>query len=121
MVRGFLVGIGLGPIAAGLAAVATGFFSYMWMTLDTGPANADLQFEAPGLSDSETIRAKLVEYGDTFGSDSVGSPNAREDGFEFAFEKPDDRLQSPSARPSFGERFSLDQPARSSTSFQERY
>ena len=103
---GLLIRIGVGPIAAGLGAFAIGFSSYMWLTRDSGPANAGLRGEAGGLLASGTLHPKLVDLGTTaVGSDIRDSGRAHlasfQTGvdFEFAFKEP----SYPSA--SFDDRF----------------
>jgi hypothetical protein len=48
----------LGPIAAGVAAFATGFISYMCLTLDSGPADAGLRADAGKLFVTGTVHPK---------------------------------------------------------------
>jgi Protein of unknown function (DUF2778) len=135
-----LARIGVGSTAAGLAALAIGFLSYMWLTRDTGPASIGSRTEARDLSGSGTIHQTRVGL-DTAGSyigDDDGAPLDRAhfaslqagDDSEFAFSEPDNRSAPPLPRMPFGERFSFDQPApsggslqssRPSASFQDRF
>jgi len=115
-----LARIGVGSTAAGLAALAIGFLSYMWLTRDTGPASTGSSTAARDLSGSGTIHQKRVGLG-TAGSyiTDDGAPLDRAHftslqagaNSEFAFKEADDRSAPPLARLSFGERFSFDQPA----------
>jgi hypothetical protein len=135
-----LARIGVGSTAAGLAALAIGFLSYMWLTRDSGPTSTGSRTEARDLSGSGTIPQKRVDLG-TAGSytrDDDGAPLGRAhfvslqagDDSEFAFEEPDNRSAPPLARLSFGERFSFDQPvllgrslqsSQPSASFHDRF
>jgi len=130
----------VGSIAAGFAALAIGFLSYMWLTRDTGPASTGSHTETRDLSGSGTIYQKSIGLG-TAGSyitDDDGAPLDRAhfaslqagDDSEFAFKEPDKRSAPPLARLPFGERFSFDQPAppggslqssQPSTSFHDRF
>ena len=91
--------IGVGSTAAGLAALAIGFLSYIWLTRDTGPASIGSRTEARDLSGSGTIQQKRVGLG------TAGS-YIRDDGGASL-----DRMP-------FGERFSFDQSAPSGGSLQ---
>jgi hypothetical protein len=94
-----LARIGVGSTAAGLAALAIGFLSYIWLTRDTGPASIGSRTEARDLSGSGTIQQKRVGLG------TAGS-YIRDDGGASL-----DRMP-------FGERFSFDQSAPSGGSLQ---
>ena len=113
--------IGVGSAAAGLAALAIGFLSYMWLTRDIRPASTGSRTEARDLSGSGTTHQKSVGLG-TAGSyirDDDGAPLDRAhfasvqagDDSEFALKEPDNRSAPPLGRLPFGERFSFDQPA----------
>jgi hypothetical protein len=130
----------VGSTAAGLAALALGFLSYMWLTRDTGPASTGSRTEARDLSGSGTIHQKRVGLG-TVGAyirDDGGAPFDRTHfsslqaggDSEFAFKEPDNPSAPPLARLPFGERFSFDQPAppggslqllQPSASFKDRF
>jgi hypothetical protein len=112
---GELLRNGVGATAAGLAAFATGFIAYMWLTLDTGPATAERRGEARDLSGSSEIHPKLVDPGtatagsETRNNDGVRLASIRVDASEFALTESDHWSEAPLARSSFGERFSSDQ------------
>jgi len=123
-----LARIGVGSTAAGLAAFAIGFLSYMWLTRDIGPASTGSRTEARDLSGWGTIHQNRVGLG-TAGSyirDDDGAPLDRAhfaslqsgDDSEFAFKELDNRSAPPFARLPFGDRFSFDQPALPGGSFQ---
>jgi len=118
----------VGSTAAGLAAFAIGFLSYMWLTRDIGPASTGSRTEARDLSGWGTIHQNRVGLG-TAGSyirDDDGAPLDRAhfaslqsgDDSEFAFKELDNRSAPPFARLPFGDRFSFDQPALPGGSFQ---
>jgi Protein of unknown function (DUF2778) len=120
-----LTGTGLGPIAAGVAAFATGFISYMCLTLDRGPADVGSRADAGALFVSDTIDPKW----DTFTTAAVGvdmrggsrmrlASLATEFYSPSAFTGPDDSSE-PATRSSFGERFALD-PAGVPDRFSQR-
>ena len=120
--------IGLGSTAAGLAALAVGFLSYMWLTRDTESASTGPRTEARDLSGSGTIRQQRADLG-TAGSsarDDDGTPLDRahfaslqaEDDSAFASKEPDNRSAPPLARLLFSERFSFDQPSLSGGSLE---
>jgi Protein of unknown function (DUF2778) len=120
-----LARIGVGSIAAGFAALAIGFFSYMWLTRDTGPASTGSRTEPRDLSGSGTIHQNGVGLG-TAGSyirDDDGAPLDRahfaslQAGHDSEFAL-DHRSAPPLARLPFGERFSFDQPAQPRGSLQ---
>jgi hypothetical protein len=134
-----LARIGIGSSAAGLAALAIGFGSYMWLTRDTGPASAGSRTEVHDLSGSGTIPQERVGVG-TPGSyikDDEGAPSGRAlfaslpaGESKVAFKEPDNRSAPPLAQLPFGERFSFDQPAlpggslqpsQPSSSFRDRF
>ena len=119
---------GMGSTAAGLAALAIGFFSYMWLTRDIGPASTGSRTEARDLSGWGTIQQKRVGLGtaESYIRDDDGAPLDRAhfaslqsgDDSEFAFKELDNRSAPPFARLPFGDRFSFDQPALPGGSFQ---
>jgi hypothetical protein len=139
-----LARIGVGSTAAGLAALAIGFLSYMWLTRDTGPAGIGSRTEVRDPSGSGTIdqkRGGLATAGSYTGSysrDDASAPLDRTrfaslqagDNSEFAINEPDSQSTPPLARLPFGERFSFDQSAPSagsllssqpSASFRDRF
>jgi len=123
-----LVRIGVGPIATGIAAFATGFISYWWLTLDTEPARASVRAGPRVLADSSMTQPKFVDTGaavvGSLGQEGHRATSASlgEDEPEWTFKQPDHRSEPPSAaRMAFVERFSLDQPSRPSTSFGDRF
>jgi Protein of unknown function (DUF2778) len=119
---------GVGSTAAGLAALAIGFLSYMWLTRDTGPASIGSRTEARDLSGPGAIDQKRVGLGAAESSsrddDSASSDRTRfaslqaGDNSEFAINEPDNRSAPPLVRLPFGERFSFDQSAPSGASSQ---
>jgi type VI secretion system (T6SS) effector TldE1-like protein len=124
-----LARIGVGSTAAGLAALAIGFLSYMWLTRDTGPASIGSRTEARDLSGSGTIHQKWVGLGTAgsyIGDDDGGASFDRAHfaslqaggNSEFAINEPDNRSAPPLSRLPFGERFSFDQSAPSGGSLQ---
>jgi type VI secretion system (T6SS) effector TldE1-like protein len=118
----------VGSTAAGLAALAIGFLSYMWLTRDTGPASIGSRTEARDLSGPGAIDQKRVGLGAAESSsrddDSASSDRTRfaslqaGDNSEFAINEPDNRSAPPLVRLPFGERFSFDQSAPSGASSQ---
>jgi hypothetical protein len=114
-----LARIGVGSIAAGLAALAIGFLSYMWLTRDTGSASTGSHTEARDLSGSGHQKSVGLGTAGPYMRDDNGAPLDRThfaslqavDDSEFAFKEPDNRSTPPLARLPFGERFSFDQPA----------
>src|SRR5690349_10505702 len=136
MGTGLLARIGVGSATAGLAALAIGFLSYMWLTRETGPVSIEARTEARDSSDSGTIQPKrggLRAAGSM--RDDDGAPRATfasraGDNSGFALKEPDNRSAPPLGRSLFGERFSFDPPAppvgalqfsRPSASFQDRF
>jgi Protein of unknown function (DUF2778) len=102
-----LLRIGAGPIAAGLAAFAVSFISYLSLTLDTETANAGSRADARDSSvlvDFRTASAGLDIKGDFMRLAS------RQTG-DVAESASDDRSEPPAAHSAFAERFSLDQPS----------
>lgn len=92
--------VGVGPIAAGVAAFAIGFGSYLWLTIDRAPANAGSRAGNRALSALGTVDPRLPgRSAGAVGADTAGSFHARWASLEAEV----------SARSSFGERFSLDQ------------
>ena len=98
---GHLVRIGVGPIATGIAAFATGFISYWWLTLDMGPAKAGLRAEPRILANSSMTQPKFVNSGTavSLGQEGHGARLASLGGNEpdLTFEQPDHRSEPPSA------------------------
>jgi len=126
---GLLVRIGVGPIAAGIAAFTASFISYIWLTLETGPASAELRGEAHGAhardhSGSATTYPKPVDVAvfavgqEASDSDGPRLASFRASDSAFASMEPHLRSEPPSARSSFGERFSSDQPGHA---FDDRF
>jgi hypothetical protein len=119
---------GIGSSAAGLAALAMGFLSYMWLTRDTGPASTGSRTEAHDDSDSGAIAQQRVDGGPagSYIKHNDGAPLDRAffaslqtgDESKPAFKEPDNRPGTPLAQLPFGERFSFDQPALSGGSLQ---
>ena len=133
--RGLLVRLGVGSIAAGLAAFSAGFISYMCLTLDSGPADAgsragggdlfvsgsihrkqgDLGTAAAGADMRGDARMQVASLGAFPGKVETGFPKGNATTIEsetggdsaFAFRDPDDQSE-PSARSSFGARFAFD-------------
>ncbi len=133
--RGLLHRLGVGSIAAALAAFATGFISYMCLTLDSGPADAgsragagdvfvsgsihrkqgDLGTAAAGADMRGNARMQVASLGAFPGAVETGVPKENpttiesrtEDDSAFAFKQPDAPSER-SARSSFGARFAFD-------------
>jgi Tlde1 domain len=109
-----LVRLGVGSIAAGFAAFATGFISYTWLTLESGPADAGSRTAAGDHFVSGSVHPKQGNLGTAaVGADmrddarmQVASLNTEDDS-AFAFKAPDDQSE-PSPRSSFGARFAFD-------------
>jgi Protein of unknown function (DUF2778) len=131
---GLLVRLGVGSIAAGLAAIA-GFISYMWLTLDSGPADAGSRAGASDLFVAGSIHPKPGNPGTAaVGADMRGNSRLQLAGLEtgdsaFAFKAPDDQSE-PSARSPFGERFAFHlasvpsrftRPSQAAGSFDDRF
>ena len=121
---GLLARVGMGPIAAGLAAFATGFICFLSLTTGRGPANGGLRAEARFISAFDAVEAKpLARDAGTVGPE-MGSFGARwasleaEGASKFAFDEKDGRTQVSSASSSFGERFSFDQVDETTGSLQ---
>src|SRR5262249_46734122 len=106
---GLLARVGAGSIAAGVAAFAIGFTSYMWLTRDSGSARAGL-------------RAEVDLPTGTVGPDARRNAGMRlasaGNDFEFTFDQLDNQSQSVAMRSSFGERFAFDQSDPASDSGQ---
>src|SRR5262249_36102811 len=92
----------MGSTAAGLAAFGIGFLAYIWLTPDSGPANARLRAQASNVS-LDSIGPKLVDHGRMRLASLEAANNS-----SFAFEQGADQTGSLSARASFGERFAFD-------------
>jgi len=126
----------VGSIAAGLAAFATGFISYMWLTLDSGPADAGSRAGASDLFVSGSIHPKPGNLGtasvdaDMQGNSRLQLANLETGGDSAtAFREPDHQPK-PSTRSSFGERFAFDlasapsgflRPSQAAESFDDRF
>ena len=133
---GLLIRVGVGSIAAGLAAFATGFISYMWLTLDSGPADAGSRAGASDLFVSGSIHPKPGNLGtasvdaDMQGNSRLQLANLETGGDSAtAFREPDHQPK-PSTRSSFGERFAFDlasapsgflRPSQAAESFDDRF
>jgi hypothetical protein len=133
---GLLIRLGVGSIAAGLAAFATGFISYMWLTLDSGPADDGSRAGASDLFVSGSIHPKPGNLGTVaVGADMRGNSRLQLASVETggdsatAFSESDDQSKS-SARSSFGERFAFDlasapsrflRPSQAAGSFDDRF
>jgi hypothetical protein len=111
-----LVRSGVGSIAACCAAFATGFISYMWLTLDSGPADAGSRAGAGDLLVSGSIHPKAGNLAAAdLGADMPGNARLQVASVDsgFAFGEPDDQSE-PSSRSPFGERFAFDLASRPS-------
>jgi hypothetical protein len=118
---GPLLRIGVGPIAAGLAAFAIGFLSYLWLTPGSERANAGSR--ADDFSVSDTIYRKLVDFRTAAGPDIRGdradlASHQTRTVAESGFNESDNRSEPPPARAAFAERFSFDQPNPPNSSLQ---
>jgi hypothetical protein len=120
-----LLRIGVGPIAAGLAAFAVGFVSYLCLTLDTEMASAGSRVDARNSSISATIHPKLVDFRAANAGSGIkgdyGHLAGRQAGAvaETASEEADNRPEP--ALSAFAERFSFDQPSPANSSSQRSY
>jgi hypothetical protein len=117
---GLLLRLGVGPTAAGLAAFAVSFISYLWLTLDTETANAGLRADARDSSVWATIHPNLVDSrtanaGSDIKGDRVRPARAVA---ELAPEESDNRSEPPPARSAFAERFAFDHPSPPNASLQ---
>ena len=133
---GLLIRVGVGSIAAGLTAFATGFISDMWLTLDSGPADAGSRAGASDLFVSGSIHPKPGNLGtasvdaDMQGNSRLQLANLETGGDSAtAFREPDHQSK-PSTRSSFGERFAFDlasapsgflRPSQAAESFDDRF
>jgi hypothetical protein len=117
---GLLLRVGVGAIAAGVAAFAIGFAFCLWFTTDHAPANAGLRAEARAHSDFGTVGPKPLGLSTTtIGSDISVSLNARLASLEAAnAAERDDQGKPASAQSSFTERFSFKQSDTSSGALQ---
>jgi hypothetical protein len=124
-----LVRVGVGLIAATIAAFAIGTVLYAWMTLGSGPANAGLHTGARGLSVFGTIHPTLFDVSAAnFGSDIPASPRARLASHQTGNDsgstvresdiQPVPPASTMATAPSFRERFAFDQPSPPSRSLQ---
>jgi type VI secretion system (T6SS) effector TldE1-like protein len=118
MGTGLLARIGVGSTTAGLAALAIGFLSYMWLTRDTGLVSTEARTES------------YVRDDDGAPLDRAPFASRAGDNSRFAFKEPDNRSALSLARLPFGERFSFDEPtppagalqfSHPSASFQDRF
>jgi hypothetical protein len=119
---GLLLRTGVGAIAAGLAAFAVGFSSYLWLTLDTETAIAGSRADIGDSTVAVTIQPKLVRTANA-GSDVKGdrmhlASRHTAAVAELGSEQPDIRSEPPPARSAFAERFSFDQPGSPNASLQ---
>jgi len=126
---GLLLRVGVGPIAAALAAFAAGFVSYSWLAPDSDSANAGLRVEAFDAAFSSVARSGLVDVTASVNTEVRDRFRVRlasvdtGDASGFAFMTTDD-LTDPT---SFGERFSFDLPSaphrfsQSTASFDDRF
>jgi hypothetical protein len=117
----------MGPIAAGLAAFAIGFISYLWLTLDTERANAGSRADARDSSVSGTIHPKLVDFRTATAGSGIRGDRAhltsRQTGTvaELAFKESHNRSEPPPTSAAFAERFSFDQASPPNSSLQRSY
>lgn len=117
---GLLLRAGVGSIAAGLAAFAVGFISYLGLTLDIETANAGARADARDSSVSATIHPKLADFRAANAGSAIKGDFAhlasRQAGTvaKLASEESDDRSEP--ALSAFVERFSFDQPSPSDAS-----
>jgi Protein of unknown function (DUF2778) len=114
---GLLLRIAVGPIAAGLAAFAIGFISYLSLTPGTEWANAGSRAGPRDSSVSDTITAGSDIRGDRahLAGHQTGTVA------ELAFKESDNRSEPPPARAAFAERFSFDQSSPPNSSLQRSY
>jgi hypothetical protein len=125
----------LGPIAAGVAAFATGFIFYMCLTLGRGPAEVGSRADGGDLFVSGSTHPQRDSLTTAVGADMRGGSRVRlaslatELYSPFAFTEPGDSPEL-STRSSFGERFALDllgvpggfsQRAQATASFDDRF
>jgi hypothetical protein len=117
---GLLLRVGVGAIAAGVAAFAIGFAFCLWFTTDRVPADAGFRAAARAHSDFGTVDAKPAGLSATAArSDISVSLDARSANLEAASAaERDDQGKPGSAQPSFAERFSFKQPDASSRALQ---
>jgi Tlde1 domain len=119
---GLLIRVGKGPIAAGVAAFAVGFTSYLWLATGPAPANAGSRADARIHSAFNSFDTKVPgRAAATVGSDIRDGFGARWASFEaadatefafnerFALNETDSQADPGSPRPSFGERFALNE------------
>jgi hypothetical protein len=126
---GLLHRIGVGPIAAGLAAFALGFIASLWLTPDTERANAGSRADARDSSVSSSIHPKRDDFrtaSATAGSDIRGDRahlTSLQTGTvaELASEESDNRSEPPPGRAAFAERFSFDRPNPPNLSLQPSF
>jgi hypothetical protein len=124
-----LVRIGAGRIAAGIAVFATTFSSYMWLTLDTDPASAELRAQARALWGADTIDARPLDARPVdaaavaagAGDNHPGQAKLRAGAAAYnqpEFNQPDHQSEPQPAGSSFGDRFALGQTGRA---FDDRF
>jgi hypothetical protein len=127
---GLLLRIGAGPIAAGLAAFAVGFISFLPTTLDTETANAGLRADARDSSVSSTRHPKLVDSrgagsgikGDRIQGDRIHLASRQTGAVaELVSTESDNQSAPPPARAAFAARFSFDQPSRPNAFLQRSF
>jgi hypothetical protein len=124
---GLLLRAGVGPIAAGLAAFAIGFISYLWLTPGAETANAGARADARDASVSGTIDPRLVDFRTATTGSNIRADRAhaasRQTGnvAELTFKELDNRSEPPPVRSAFAERFSFDQPSPPNSSLQRKY
>ena len=110
----------MGAVAAGVAAFAISFGSYLWLMPATGPASAGARVEPQDLSALGSTHLKLVELG-RLRLASLATVDA-----EFVLQDWDDQTGAVPVRSSFGERFAFDQSSapwslQASASFDDRF
>ena len=72
-----MIRVGVGSIAAGLAAFATGFIFYMWLTFDSGPADAGSRAGASDPFVSGSIHPKPDNRGTVAAAADMRGSNSR--------------------------------------------
>ncbi len=110
-----MIRVGVGPIAAGVVAFATGFTAFLCLMTDPAPVNAGAGVQARIHSAFGAVDPALLDPGAvTAGSDLQVGFNARfasletADAGKFVLDGRDDRAEASASTP-FGERFSFDQ------------
>ena len=131
---GLLIRVGVGPIAAGVVAFATGFIAYLWLMAGPAPMNAGSGVQTRIHSAFGAIDPALLDPGAvTVGSNVQVGFNARfasledADAAKFVLGRRYDQAEARPAASPFGERFSFDQsdapgePLQRSASFDDRF